>query len=170
MAVVVTDSSIFMDLEQGRLTEHCFALPVSFRMPDLLFMSELASPEGEAALGEKLLRLGLDVVELNANEVQRAVHISRRFQQLPLTESFALSLAEARNWTLLTGDDALRTACENLKVFFREALWVLDLILRKTVWKPGEPVSSLKDIRSHPDCRLPLQEIDSRIRHYSIEG
>ena len=68
MTVLVSDTSVIIDLERGELLESVFQLAVDFAVPDLLFHRELAGP-----LGDRLLALGLRVEELSPGEVQHRV-------------------------------------------------------------------------------------------------
>lgn len=54
MAILVSDTSVLIDLERAGLLEAMFVLPFEFVVPDLLYERELA---GE--MGERLLGLGL---------------------------------------------------------------------------------------------------------------
>ena len=65
MTVLVSDTSVIIDLERGEMLETVFRLEVDFAVPDLLFHRELAGP-----LGDQLLALGLRVEELLPGEVQ----------------------------------------------------------------------------------------------------
>jgi hypothetical protein len=44
MPVLVSDTSVIIDLERGVLLEDLFRLPFGFAMPDLLFHRELTGP------------------------------------------------------------------------------------------------------------------------------
>lgn len=72
MTVLVSDTSVIIDLERGELLETVFRLTVDFAVPDLLFHRELAGP-----LGDQLLALGLRVEELLPTEVQGATTLRR---------------------------------------------------------------------------------------------
>ena len=167
MEVMVADTSVLIDLERGSLLEQSFALPFRFKVPDLLYRNELQSRREGPAFGERLVRLGLEVVELNGDEVSRAVLFGREYRSLSLPDLFALSLAAGREWTLLTGDAALRTLAQRLRVACHGVLWVLDRIHQEGAAAPEELVSGLTKIRDHPRSRLPRDEIDKRLRHYA---
>ena len=167
MDVMVADTSVLIDLERGSLLEQSFALPYSFKVPDLLYRNELANRKEGPAFGERLLGLGLEVVELNGDEVGRAVSFGRENQSLSLPDSFALALAASRTWALLTGDGALRSLAQCLGVICHGALWVLDQIHSRGIAAPEKLVSGLTAIRDHPRCRLPIIEIDRRLLIYS---
>ena len=167
MDVMVADTSVLIDLERGRLLEHSFALPFRFKVPDLLYRNELANRKEGPAFGEHLLRLGLEVVELNGDEVSDAVQYRRERPSLSLPDSFALALAVGRKWTLLTGDGALRALAHTLQVSCHGVLWLLDRIFEHGIVSQLELASGLKAIRDHPRCRLPKEEIDRRLLLYS---
>lgn len=167
MNVMVADTSVLIDLERGNLLERCFSLPFRFTVPDLLYRRELASRDEGPEFGESLLALGLKVEELNEAEVSRAVRYQRGNTALSLPDSFALALAASRRWMLLTGDGALRNLAMTLDVCCHGVLWLLDRIFEAGVPDQQELVTGLRAIRDHPRCRLPENEIDSRLRLYS---
>ena len=164
---MVADTSVLIDLERGSLLEQCFPLPFEFKVPDLLYRNELASRAEGQGFGESLIRLGLEVVELNGTEVERAILHIREDRRLSLADSFALALAESKRWTLLTGDGILREMAQVLNVPCHGVLWILDEIHREGIASPSKLVSGLSAIRDHPRCRLPRVEVDARIRRYS---
>ena len=167
MNVMVADTSVLIDLERGKLLERCFSLPFQFTVPDLMYRRELASRDDGPEFAESLLALGLKMEELDEGEVSRAVSYQRKNTALSLPDSFALALAASRRWILLTGDGALRTLAMTLNLVCHGVLWLLDEIFEAGVSNPGELVSGLRAIRDHPRCRLPENEIQSRLRLYS---
>ncbi len=61
--VLVSDTSVLIDLKRGSLLEASFRLPYRFIVPDLLYERELKNFEGD-----ELLQLGLTVEELNGED------------------------------------------------------------------------------------------------------
>ena len=68
MKVLVSDTSVLIDLDRGSLVEPAFRLPFEFTVPDLLYEREL-----KAHGGPDLIRLGLRVEELDGDEVSIAL-------------------------------------------------------------------------------------------------
>ena len=167
MNVMVADTSVLVDLERGGLLEQCFSLPYKFTVPDLLYRNELARRRDGPDFGESLLALGLRIEELDGNETSRAIRYRRKRPNLSLPDAFALALAAARKWTLLTGDGALRAFAATLSVVCHGVLWILDRLLEAGIARPAELVAGLTSIRDHPRCRLPREEIVSRLALYS---
>ena len=154
MPVLVSDTSVLIDLDRGSLLEHLFQLPYDFCVPDLLFKRELAGD-----LGNRLRELGLDVVELSSEELARATSVRRTVKVLSTPDTFAFSVAEARRWTLLTGDLALRRLAEQHGVEMHGVLWVIDELDRESVLDAAGLHRALTTIHSHPRCRLPAVEV-----------
>ncbi len=73
MPVLVSDTSVLIDLERAQLLEDMFRLPFEFAVPDLLYARELA---GE--LGDQLVGLGLRIEVLSPAELSRATAVRRQ--------------------------------------------------------------------------------------------
>lgn len=158
MAVLVSDTSVIIDLERGALLEDIFRLPFEFAVPDLLFARELAG-----ALGDQLIAWGMRVEELTPAELARATVIRRQRASLSAPDTFAFAIAEMRRWPLLTGDGGLRDLAIAEGVAIHGVLWLLDQLA------DGEHVPlerlgmSLSTIFAHPRCRLPGHEVRRRL-------
>lgn len=161
MTVLVSDTSVIIDLERGELLESVFQLAVDFAVPDLLFHRELAGP-----LGDRLLALGLRVEELSPGEVQGATVLRRADATLSLPDTFAFALAQGRQWTLLTGDAGLRRTAEAHALDVHGTLWVLDQLEAQGACSLEILAAGLAKASGHPRCRLPKAEVTARLNRY----
>jgi hypothetical protein len=161
MKILVSDTSVLIDLERGGLLDSCFKLPFEFAVPDLLYTRELAEFGGPA-----LVARGMLVQELTGDEVTTAQTVRGNHPKLSLPDAFAYALASVRGWTLLTGDGELRALAEVEGVEFYGVLWVLDQLFDNDVTEAAVIVSGLETIAAHPRCRLPRAEIQSRLERY----
>ncbi len=161
MTVLVSDTSVIIDLERGELLETVFRLPVEFAVPDLLFHRELAGP-----LGDQLVALGLRVEELLPGEVQGATAVRRANAALSLPDTFAFALARGRQWTLLTGDAGLRRTAVAHAVEVHGTLWVLDQLEAQKACSLEGAREGLTKTSAHPRCRLPRAEVATRLNRY----
>lgn len=161
MAVLVSDTSVIIDLERGEILETVFTLDVEFAVPDLLFERELAG-----ALGDRLVALGLRVEALEPAELQSATQLSRVDRSLSLPDAFAFALAKARQWTLLTGDAGLRRAAEAGQLDVHGALWILDRLEADGICGCAALEGALTKTSAHPRCRLPRAEVARRLARY----
>lgn len=164
MTVLVSDTSVIIDLERGEILETVFAMNAEFAVPDLLFERELSGD-----LGARLVRLGLRVEELSPAEVEAATVLSRSDRSLSLADTFAFALAQARRWMLLTGDAGLRRAAEAHQLEVRGALWVFDQLEASGVCGLHVLDEALTRTTGHPRCRLPRTEVARRLARYRVE-
>jgi hypothetical protein len=161
--ILVSDTSILIDLDRGRFLETVFTLPYEFAVPDVLYHREM---EGE--WGDRLRTLGLRVEEVSATGVGKALAYRSARPVLSVPDSFALALAQEREWTLLTGDSQLRELATVEQVECHGVLWLLDQM------EEGRPpgIQALHDgltaIAGHPRCRLPRREITLRLERYRV--
>ncbi|WP_199197343.1 hypothetical protein [Chroococcidiopsis sp. CCALA 051] len=89
MNVLVSDTSVLVDLERGGLLKATFSLPVTMAVPDLLYAQELSNYNGE-----RLLNLGLQILELDDQGVEMAINYREQVRAISLPDSFALVLAK----------------------------------------------------------------------------
>ncbi len=161
MAILVSDTSVIIDLERGAFLEDLFRLPFEFAVPDLLFDRELNGP-----LGARLVELGLRVEELSAVEVARATVIRRERKSLSAPDTFAFAIAEARGWPLLSGDGGLRLLAGETNVECHGVLWICDFFEDGRHVPAHRLHAGLAAISEHPRCRLPASEVSVRLKRY----
>ncbi len=162
MRILVSDTSVLVDLERGSFLEASFRLPLQFAVPDLLYEREL-----KGYGGEQLIRLGLFVEELNGDEITQAVGYRQRNPSLSVPDSFAIALAKTRAWALLAGDGALRQLANDEDIECHGVLWLLDEIERAATVTIAELQNGLTAISEHPRCRLPKVEVRHRLTSYA---
>lgn len=162
MKVLVSDTSVLIDLERGSLLETAFRLPYEFAVPDLLYEQEI-----EDYNGTELLALGLRVEELDEHAVAAALDFRRRQSALSLPDSFALALAQAQSWMLLTGDRTLRALAHEEAVDCHGTLWIFDQMHARAVANAQDLHHGLHAIATHSRCRLPRAAMNTRLRQYA---
>jgi hypothetical protein len=86
--------------------------------------------------GTELLALGLRVEELDEHAVTAALEFRRKESALSLPDSFALALAQAESWILLTGDGALRALAHEEAVDCHGTLWMFDQMHAEEIANP----------------------------------
>ena len=160
--VLVSDTSVLIDLRRGSLLEASFCLAFRFVVPDLLYERELKNWGGE-----DLIRLGLVVEQLDGDGVSLALAYRKRMPALSLPDCFALALAQIRSWILLSGDSALSQLASDEMVEYHGVLWLLDKMHDAAVVSIRELHDSLTTIAAHPRCRLPRPEIRHRLASYA---
>ncbi len=162
MQVLVSDTSVLIDLERGSLLATCFRLPFRFVVPDLLYERELKNQGGA-----ELMRLGLVVEPLDGDGVSRALEYRKRVPALSLPDCFGLALAQTLSWVLLSGDKLLSQLAADEAVECHGILWLLDKMDAAGVADIRELRDGLTAISRHPRCRLPKSEIRRRLTSYA---
>lgn len=158
MIILVSDTSILIDLDRGGLLETTFGCGFTMIVPDLLFERELESENGAY-----LKSLGLGVVSLTSEEVASAQTLKSEHKALSLPDCFALSCAIRPNHILLTGDKALRTEALTRQAQAFGLLWLLDRMAETGAVSPSTLYEGLVRISSHQRCRLPGAEVRARL-------
>lgn len=161
MQVLVSDTSVLIDIERASLTARLFDLPYEFVVPDLLYEAELLD-----WMGPELLDLGLRVEELTPQETVRATELKRLKAMLSTPDVFAFCLAAERNWVLLAGDGALRAEATRQALPMHGVLWLFDELQNHNVCANATLSTGLEAIRDHPRCRLPTREINLQLASY----
>lgn len=162
MIILVSDTSVLIDLERGGLLEAAFACGHQLIVPDHLYETEL-EPEN----GPLLLALGLNVVELTSEEVEFAQSLNGTSPALTLADCFALSCARRPQHMLITGDKALRSRAVGKSVPCGGVLWLLDQMEASGAIALASLAEGLEKISADPRCRLPKHEIEGRLIKWS---
>ncbi len=161
MRVLVSDSSVLLELAKRGLLPAMFRLPFEFVVPDLLFEEELIDL-GEYSRDD-LRNFGLRVEELDPVGVTTALSYQARRRRLSLIDCFSLALASRRGYRLLSGDKAMRSFAESEAIQVHGVLWLLDEMVTATVLPPATILTALIAMRDDPRCHLPAQELATRI-------
>lgn len=161
MVVLVSDTSVLIDLDRGGLFIWVFG---SFQLavPDLLFERELRD-----WVDPDLLSLGLMVLSLDGEGVALAQSYRKREPKLSLPDAFALALAKTGRHVLLAGDASLRALAAVEEVEVHGVLWLIDELEARGV-EPAELARALGAIVGHPRCRLPRHEVQRRLTRLSL--
>lgn len=161
MEILVSDTSVLIDLERCALQEQVFALDAHIVVPDLLYERELKTYNGA-----ELRRLGLRVEALTGEELQVAQALRNRAPAITVPDSLALALARERRWILLAGDGAMRKLATEQQVDCHGVLWLLDQMEQAAVATIHQLDAGLRQLAGHPRCRLPRPEINVRLTRY----
>ena len=161
MIVLVSDTSVLIDLERGDLLEAAFTCGMTMVVPDILYERELANHNGPY-----LKALGLNVVALTPTELQLAQTVHTERKALSLNDCFALGCATRPDHLLVTGDKALRAEAANRGVTVAGLLWLLDQMSNLGVAKE-QLHEGLTRIAGHVRCRLPVAEVRVRLGRWA---
>lgn len=159
--LLVSDTSVLIDLERGGMLEALFRLPFDVAVPDLMYEREIKTWGGP-----DLVASGLLVMHLEPDGVALAQDYRARDPRLSLPDAFALALAKSGEHMLLAGDGALRALASSEGVEHHGVLWVLDQFEDAGLLTDVQLLEGLTAISSHPRCRLPKDEVKKRLTTY----
>lgn len=158
MDVLVSDTSVVIDLERAEILDYVFTLPYRFIVPDALYEQELKDYGGE-----RLIAKGLLVRVLTGKQVQEAQRLRALERRISIHDSYALSLAKTEAAILLAGDAAMRRLAETEGVRCHGVLWAFDQLEDKQSVSPVLLLEALTRLAAHPRCRLPPYEVNLRL-------
>lgn len=149
-SLCVTDTNVWIDLEAAGLIELAFHLPLDFQAPDVV-VAELIRPEGKTLKWQ-----GLKERELTGAEVLEVALLAARHRRPSRVDLFALALARSEEAVLLTGDRHLREAAEREGVEVHGTLWLVGLMIERSLLEPEEAARRLQQAREK-GRRLPVR-------------
>ncbi|MGE4302739.1 MAG: hypothetical protein AB7E24_01760 [Novosphingobium sp.] len=164
MNLLVTDSSVLIDLERADLVSAAFTLPCSFAVPDILYANELASAGGPA-----LLDLGLRVEPLESSEMSTGLALRRARPGLSVPAAFGLVLAEARGWAVLSVDDLVHHEAAARGIECCGLLWMFDELEKSGSCPLALLAAGLTTLNTAKRCRLSARDVAARLGRYRAE-
>lgn len=151
--VLISDSNVLIDLDEGRLLEKFFQLPYTFKVPDILYKEELEP------YYPHLSTLGLLVGELTPESLIYAFEINGKYCGPSTNDCFALSLAKQERCTLLTGDLNLRKAADKEAVIIKGTIWVIEqMVIHELIIKDEAIVAY--NLMKEAGSRLPWKMVE----------
>lgn len=148
MRILICDTNILIDLEEGQLLEQFFQLPYDFRVPDILFSEELEAQHSH------LPELGLQIGELTSQSMYDAAGLIKRYGELSRNDCFTLALARQEQCPLLTGDKALRKAAQIEQVKTNGTIWVVNQLVKHQIIDKPEAQAAYERMKAN-HRRLP---------------
>jgi hypothetical protein len=158
--VLVTDTNIWIDLDNGGVLVEVFRLHYQFLTPDIA-VTELIRPGWQT-----LQTLGLILHELAADQVMELTQLRLAHRNLSIIDLAALLLAKTLEATLLTGDSRLNDLAVASGLSVHGLLWLLDEMVRLRVLTPAQAADALQKMLNL-GARLPRDESRKRLSDWS---
>ena len=159
-SVLVTDTNIWIDLENGKILADVFRLPYQFFTTDFA-VEEFIHP-GWAQLHD----LGLKTHGLEPKYVLELVRLRQIHRQLSAIDLAALLLARALDASLVTGDRRLNELAKAQGVPVHGVLWILDEMVIHHVLTENQAAIALREMLDK-GARLPDGECQKRFDRWS---
>jgi hypothetical protein len=155
MRLLVSNPSILVLLEQEWFLLAIAKLPIELSVTDLLYERELKSCNGQ-----KLVQLGLQIQILDPSTTTLAASYQQRNSTVCLTESFALALAKASNFTLLSINPDLTRLAQAEEVDYCNLCWLFNYIVDEKAIALEYMLQGLVAISQKVRCYLLRKELN----------
>jgi len=160
-SLLVTDTNIWIDLENGKILADIFRLPYQFFTTDFS-VQEFIHP------GWDVLRtLGLQTHGLEPESVLELAQLRQIHLQLSAVDLAALLLAKMLGASLVTGDRHLNELARAQGLPVHGVLWVLDEMVNHQVLTAIQAATALKKMLNQ-GARLPDVECQKRFDSWSL--
>ena len=159
---ISSDSNIWFDFYSPDRFDHPFRLGYELYISRAAFDEELVEP---TTLRTALLEHGLQVADVQDDELATALSLQQKHKRLSVHDSIALAIAKHRGWVLLTGDKPLTNAAKEEKVECHGTIWVYDQLIAAGKITPEEKriaMDGLIELVLAGKRRLPLEELRKR--------
>ena len=157
MAILVSDANIFIDVSVANLSAPMFRIGDTIATPDVIYQQELQE------LHSDLPGLGLRIEQLSSSGVAEVERLRTTYSDPSSNDLFALALAKTNEWTLLSGDGALREAANAEAVVVHGTLWLVERMVNSKVIQPDQAELAFDQMRQN-QRRLPWNEVDALIK------
>jgi len=161
-SVLVTDTNIWIDLENGKVLADVFRLPYQFITTDFA-VEELSNPRWKT-----LQNLGLQTHDLEPENVRELGRLREIYRRLSTIDLAAFLLARALDAKLLTGDRRLNELAKANGVQVHGVLWILDEMVNHHVLAEIKAANALREMLNK-DARLPNNECQTRFVSWSFD-
>jgi predicted nucleic acid-binding protein len=156
---LILDTSICIDLYNGKQLKAVLQLPHKFVLPDVI-IAELEEPAGEM-----LLELGFTEEGISGEETQIVYSLRNKYKEPSLNDLVALLLAKRNVCYLITGDNALRNAAKQEGVTAHGLLWLMDSLVEFKIISKSDATDTLESIIDAGSW-LPKKECEERFKKW----
>jgi rRNA-processing protein FCF1 len=164
MRILISDTSVLIDLRKASLLEAFIELPYDLVIPDVLFEQELVQFSNAE---REFIRQTLRVVSLPGEGVIKVQTINRNYPALSLNDCFVFVLAEeTSDCILMTGDGKLRELATSSGIEVHGILWGIDQMYDARVATVNQLYSALLLFKTDVTVRLPVRDLNRWIERY----
>lgn len=162
MKVAVKDANLLIDLVEADLLGHWFKLGIETYTTNLV-LHEITRSSQREIVGQFVKAGLLNVHVLAPGTMPLAAALALTWK-MSIADASAMHLAQELKAALLTGDGAVRRAAQALRIEVHGVLWVLDLLVERSVITPALARISLSALMAGNSFlpRLDCQERLSR--------
>lgn len=160
--LLISDSSVLIDMVDGGLVDKMFQLAWQFAVPDILFHDELRDHH------EDLAEKGLQQMAMSPAAIAEVTALQAKYSQTGVSfyDCLGLVLAKQEGCPLLAGDDALRKMAMIEGALVRGTIWLVGELMEAGIIDADKANGAYKDMREK-GSRLPWDKVEEQLKHYS---
>lgn len=175
MKFVVHDASILIDLALSKTVDAWFATGFETWTTNLIFPGEIVKPEHRVLFVAYASANKLRIKELTPTELEDAVRTRARLSMgLSLADVSALTLTRSLgpDAVLATGDRLLRATADREKITACGILRLFDVMVMGAKGRPGilpptVAIEKLRGLMQLPECRLPADRCEEKLKAWA---
>jgi predicted nucleic acid-binding protein len=157
--LLVTDSNIWTDLNNGSILDIIVKLPYKF------ITSDFVAGDMHISIWKKLDSLGIEAYVIGSDQILEISIIKQKPTSCSIPDLAAYVLAKELDAILLSGDKALRVMAENNNIEVHGVLWVLDQLVDAKILPGRQAATALEKMLVH-NAYLPLDECNLRFKRW----
>lgn len=161
MLLLISDTNVLIDIEDGNLTPVIFRLPYEIAVPDVLFELELKEHHGH------LLQAGLKVKTLTPESIEKMETLNDKYPRPSIMDRLALTLAIQERCPLLTGDRELRFAAKSEGIEVHGTLWIVEELLKAKLVEQSQARNSFDSMKTK-GSRLPWCDAEKLLSKWEL--
>jgi len=158
--LLITDSSIWIDLIKGGLLDAFFRLPYLF-----CTSSYTMGYESVGVNWDTLEARGLQFLGLSGEENAHLYTIRQSHHHLSVPDIASFIIALRTSGILLTGDQNLRKLA-SVSVEVHGFLWVMEQLVNENIVLPVIAIEILERLLKDPNVRLPKKESELHLKKW----
>lgn len=155
-SLLVTDTNIWIDIDNGGFLFEVFQLPYKLISPDIA-VAELKHPGWQS-----LKEFGLEFVELEPKLVLELIQLQGVYTRLSLIDLASYLIARELKAMLVTGDNHLKQMATQNGIIVHGIFWILEEMIRLEILAPKTAGEALRKIIEQ-GARLPAEECNKRL-------
>jgi len=159
--LLISDSSVLIDMVDGGLATEMFQLDWEFAVPDVLFHDELREYHGD------LPGKGLHQMAMSPDAIAEISSVQAKHSKSGVSfyDCAGLVLAQREDCPLLAGDGALRQVAMAEGVVVRGTIWIVGELLDAGIIDTERAKTAYKMMKAQ-GSRLPWDKAEEQIQHY----
>jgi len=161
--LLITDTNIWIDLQNGEVLALIFALPFK------LITTDFAADELHPTFWATLETLGVEAYRLDPGQIMDIYRLNQSHPPVSTIDLSCMVLARDFAAILLSGDKPFRTLAETQAIEVHGVLWLLDALVDQQIITQSEACLALNRMLAR-NARLPKGPCNKRLKKWRSDA